>query len=287
VKAGPEALSFFDVIDRPAYVVRRSFRALYPVALTGSLVSAVVGALYQLLLTSGAGSPAVMPGMMALAYLVMFVGIVIYGITMLAVFDGTRRVFDGETGGVVRCYRAALAPRALLSLLLPALAMGAGWLLCCVPGIVLWVLFAFVPAIIVDERPHPARVPGRSFDLVRRGSTAGFRPVLGVLLVGMLVAYSIQSIHSLPAAVIFWIASFQRLGSGEAMNPQQLQAQLAWINVATTFVAAFIVPIGHMYVAAALTTLFRQTRERRDGARLERALRDRLGAGEAPAPGGS
>jgi hypothetical protein len=287
VRASTAFLSFFDVIDRPAYVVRRSFRTLYPVALAGSLASAVLGSLYQLALLGGADvDPGSMPAVMGLAYLVGLVGMIVYAVTMLAVFDGMRRVFDGESAGTFRCYREALRFRALMSLLLPGLALVVGWLLCCLPGIVVWVLIAFVPAIIVDERPFPTEVPVRSSDLVRRGSTAGFRPVLGVLVVGLLVTYAIQSIHSLPAAVVVWISSFSRLSSGEAIDPQQMQAEFAWINIVTTFVAAFIVPIGHLYVSAAVTTLFRQARERRDGAQLEEALQERLGRGESPAPGG-
>lgn len=274
----PASLSFFDVLDRPAAIVRERFRTLYPIALLGSLLAVIPTVLQQLAAGPAAASadPAAMQEYMALVYGAGLLSMVVWGVTMLAVFDGVRRVFDDQPAGIGACYRAALRPRSLISLLLPGLALLVGWLMCCVPGLVLSVLFAFVAPIIVDERPWPADVLRRSVDLVIRGSASGFGPAVGVLFVGALVTYSIQSIHTLPAMVAGWITAFSQIGTGEMADPAQIQQRVIWINVMTSLVAGFVVPVGYLYVASAVTTLYRKHREQRDGGQLARDLDARL-----------
>jgi hypothetical protein len=280
----PAALSFFDVIDRPAGLVRRSFRALYPIALFGSLVGVIPGVIQQLGMAAPGSDPTQVLGFAALVYGMAFVALLVWAVTMLAVFDGIRRAVDGEPAGIVTCYRTALRPRALGSLVLPGIAMGAGWVMCCLPGVVLSVLFAFLAPIIVHEGLPPLRVMGRSTDLVLHGNTRGVFPVLGVMLVGLLVTYAIQSIHTLPAMVLGFVVGFSQIATGEMTDPGQARERLAWINVATSIVAAFVVPVGYLYVASALTTMYRKTREQRDGAGLERALEERLAGATHGAP---
>lgn len=270
-------LSFFDVIDQPATLMRRHLRSIYPVALVGTLVGLVPTLVQQ--------SPW-MRGMMtvpdqAAAYVVILWGMIfvlaaVSLISGLALFDATRRALDDEPISIVDCYRVALRPMAFFGMLLPAIGVFLGYLCCCLPGILLISLFAFVPAIIVHERAGPGRAMERSVDLALRASRRSLLTVLGVGMVAFLVSYSIQSIHTVPAMVIGGIIGFGQASSGEIVDPQAFEAQLAWVTTVSAIIAAFIAPVGYVYVSSAVTLLYRQCCQQRDGSFVEKDLAERI-----------
>jgi hypothetical protein len=83
--------------------------------------------------------------------------------------------------------------------ILASLATGLGLLLLIVPGVIVWVRFAFGSTVLVVEGQKGSKALGRSWRL----ATGSFWKILGATVLGILLASVIQGILAIPGSVAF------------------------------------------------------------------------------------
>jgi hypothetical protein len=274
---------------------RRHFRQVFlPVALPLGFVAGLVP-LMQVRWMRGfmrAGPPADVNAFFGefalfMGGILLFAGVTVLGHTafLVAAVDAVA----GRAVSMGRAWTAMLDPRAFGTLVLNWLAVMLGCCLCLLPGLYVVLLQAMLIPVIVEERRFGPGALARSAELTRYNPrrTLAADPrlqVFLVLFVGFLLNYAVGFAIQLPAMVVQQVMMFRGISAGREMDPVDLMAGLAWIQVPTGVLAAMGQAAVQIYVSFGLALLFFDLKRRKEGADLEAAI-EGLAAREAEGRG--
>lgn len=196
---------------------------------------------------------------------------IVYGILDNIVVATTTQAISGVYLGskptILGSYKAILPklPMFILLMISVGIMESAGFMLCCVPGIALAILFAFVPQVFIIE--------GRSFgDSIRRSwdlAKAEWVRVFVVGLITLLLLYTVQFAITLPAQLLMPLV----VKSGSAAGwYSTLMAVLQGLG------QALVMPIQ----VIAFVLLYYDIRVRREGFDIEMLAQSMGGAAPTP-----
>jgi hypothetical protein len=179
-------------------IYREQFRVLIPTALAVFAVEAVLSAVLSDALTFIAS-------LVALIATAFYQGMVVE--LVRDVQDGRR---DSSIGELFRSVAPVVVRLALVSLLF-GLAVGLGFVLLIVPGLILMTIWAVVAPVMVIERPGVFAAFGRSRALVRGQGVPVFGVVIVVLLLSLLIGV-VAVVLAAPlglagTAAVLWVAN--------------------------------------------------------------------------------
>jgi hypothetical protein len=179
-------------------IYREQFRVLIPTALAVFAVEAVLSAVLSDALTFIAS-------LVALIATAFYQGMVVE--LVRDVQDGRR---DSSVGELFRSVAPVVVRLAVVSLLF-GLAVGLGFVLLIVPGLILMTIWAVVAPVMVIERPGVFAAFGRSRALVRGQGVPVFGVVIVVLLLSLLIGV-IAVVLTSPlglagTAAVLWVAN--------------------------------------------------------------------------------
>jgi hypothetical protein len=179
-------------------IYREQFRVLIPTALAVFAVEAVLSAVLSDALTFIAS-------LVALIATAFYQGMVVE--LVRDVQDGRR---DSSIGELFRSVAPVVVRLALVSLLF-GLAVGLGFVLLIVPGLILMTIWAVVAPVMVIERPGVFAAFGRSRSLVRGQGVPVFGVVIVVLLLSLLIGV-VAVVLAAPlglagTAAVLWVAN--------------------------------------------------------------------------------
>ncbi len=257
-----------EAIDGAAAQVRAGLRELYPVALGLQLIPSIPALLLvpahvalrdeQVLLTL-----ANLGLSLAVAALSLWVQVPL----VQATWDG----LQGRATSVRRCLATGLRLRNILALVATYLVIGIGYAVCLVPGLVLTVWLALVPAVLVVEDAGLDALT-RSYRLVRapvNGRRINGWRVVAVLTVVAALGASFALVSSLPAAIYTGMEGltgfFTRMAEGRPLPPT--------VELTSTLLAIPLNALRALLTSAWLLALLRLVREEQEATELLAVLR--------------
>lgn len=282
MSAPAQPLGVREILDAPVQLIRAHFRALILVALAGEALAAVPILVYQAV--SGGETPDLTAPSELGRFLVLTYGAVgaqwlVRILPTLALYEAVRRLLDGEPVSVGEAYAAALDPRSYFTYVLRGALVGAGFLLCGVPGVIAACLFALLGPALVHEGLGWTGALQRSYELVwdnpsgrLAGSTLSAVLIAGVVFTAL--SFAINTIAALPGTVWTMVEVFSSASQGAAPTAYVAPAWLVLIGSGLGVVAQSVVDL---YPAAVFTLIYREARRRREGGDIEAALKARLG----------
>ena len=262
---GLRPLGVFETIDASFTIYRSRFRDLVIVAVIVLVPVQIASYVLNLIVLDAADSltaasdPSEVFGLLGLSLIVL--GISFLG-TLLITGSVAKTVGDAYLN-VVTDWRESMSTawsslgRLIGNSILTALGIGLGILLCLIPGIYLFALWATAPVAVVLERRGPAEALGRARDLVR----GRWWPVFGALI----IAYLIQIILSWVVGTILGVI----LVFAEPGNA-------TFLGVSSIF-DLIIGVILQPFLAVVITVIYFDLRVRKEGFDLQ-VLADQLGS---------
>ncbi len=275
-------LSLAEVLDLPLQMLRREYRQLLPVALVCAFMAAVPQMVPQvMLLARPDADPAYLLLVQAINLAAALVAGVIGLIGALAVTHKLKGLLEDTPITMGQAFRRAVSPAALGTLLLAALMIIVGFVLCCIPGLILSLYIALLAPILVYESPRGVEAISRSFTLTGYNPGTGRRTatVIRVLLVWIavsLVTYAIASIITLPMMGAGTYYSFKAAAEGTSLNAVPRIVSLA--TLITQFASTLVGAVSRLYASIAFTLLFLSVRNSREGRDIAADVRRRLNA---------
>lgn len=199
---------------------------------------------------------------------------------LLALYRLVQRVLDHQEVTADDLVAVGLSPSRYGTFLLKGVAVWAGAMLCFLPGVFLGAVLALVAPVLVAEDLRGTRAMGRSYDLVARGAAGVFQsPFLwAVVLAGVvfwLVSFALNGLVTLPSGAWMWSEIYRNASSG-VTSPGAVPVQPLWLSLTLSVLAVVVRGLPDLYLAGALTFIYRQSRAAQEGADLEQALKARL-----------
>jgi hypothetical protein len=169
--------------------------------------------------------------------------------------------------------------RVFKTLLLQALALLGGLLLCFVGILVVAPLLALVIPVMTEEKLYGRAALKRSYELVAYSPTerwvdSGFFLVCGLSLVWYALTSALTSITQLPLMVAQFYLSWRHGLSGETPDPMALMNQLIWIQAPCQAASALIQVCIWLFMTFGSGILFFHLRRRKEGEDLKLAVRE-------------
>jgi len=286
----PPPMPFRLLLDEALREARRYFRALYPpVAIPVAIVSSGIAALQAVWfsrMTLDLASPN--PGFLSPGYFaILLVQIVLFVVAGNALQVGALDAAAGRPVDIGRAWRFSLQGRVLVTL---ALSLGlslAAFFCCCLPALVVIPMLSLIPAVMVEEGSFYVQALSRSIDLTtyrphgRWQEMALFR-VLLVIFVGVLLAYLVGILVSLPFQIPMYIDIFRHAAAGEDMVRRM--SSWVWLQVPAQFLNALATQAVSVYTAFCTALLFHDARGRKEGTDLLREIDSMLTPPPPPPP---
>ena len=223
--------------------------------LCGALPSVLINLAVRSVQTASVMARIGFSGMIALSLLSLVIGIVLNAITQGALVRATvahSRGRESSFGESITAGLVVIIPLIAASIL-NAIAVGVGFVLLIVPGIMLYCRWAVIAPIVVEERTGPIAAFGRSAAL-----TDGARwKVLGLTALVVVGAWIVQG--ALAGALIATLG-FRSLGTA----PGNFGASLGYL-VVTVLVATLVSCVWSVLVSA----LYVELRDWKDGPPVE------------------
>jgi uncharacterized membrane protein len=279
-ETGP--LTLGEILDRMFTIYRRNFLLLVGIAGTPYAGLALVGGFFVALfaLANGSAPTDARIGMApagALIALLMIVGVFVFLVAIVLSGVGTiAAVWDIQTGrrpSIRQSYRVAWKHllSAVVAAILSALAIGAGFLLLIVPGIIVALALSLVTPVIVAEDAGGTQAMSRSWDLTKGYRWKIFVTGLVYFAVSMAITYGIQFPVLMATALVF----------SQGSTP-------IWFSIisALTSVLGSVLPAPLFAIASCL--IYYDARVRKEGFDLQRLLDDLppaapgIASGDAP-----
>jgi hypothetical protein len=282
-------MPFRLLLDEALRQARRNFRAIYPaVAIPVAIVSTAMAALQAVWfskLTLDLGSQT--PGFLSPGYLLMLlVQIGLFVVAGNALQVGAVDAVSGRPVDMRRAWRFSLRGRVLVTL---ALSLGlslVSFFCCCLPALVVMPMLSLVSTVMVEEDTFYIQALSRSIDLTtyrphgRWQEMALFRALL-VLFVGVLLAYLVGILVSLPFQIPMYIDIFRHAAAGEDMVRRM--SSWVWLQVPAQFLNALATQAVSVYTSFGLALLFHDARGRKEGTDLRQEI-DSMFAPPSPPP---
>ena len=285
----PGPMPFRLLLDEALRQTRRHFRAIYlPVAIPVTVVATAVAAIQvswfsRILEELGSRRSFVNPGYWILT--------LVYSVLLMVAYNtlqvGAVRAVSGLPVDMRLAWRLTLRGRVLATLALWYALVLASVFCCCLPVLFVGPLLAFVPAVMVDERRFGFQAVSRSVDLTRHYTPGKWLegPLVKVFLmlfVGMLLAYLVGILVSLPFQLPIYIDMFRKAAAG--VDPTPRMTSWMWLQVPSQLLNSLVSTAVYLYVSFGIALLFYDTRGRKEGTDL-RAEIDSMFPAPPPPPG--
>jgi hypothetical protein len=290
-------LAFGELLDTAVRATRRHFTAIYPgvaipLALSAGTMVVLQLRVFRVFLP---GSGQAIPGLadllggllsFALAFLVY---LTVYSLGAMAMLAAAVASVTGRELPIARAWMWTLRPRVAWTMLLWVAAIGAGTLLCIIPGIWVALMLALVIPVMVAEELTGGPALARSRALMRhnperRLATHPVVKFVAISLVGGLVSYAASLAVTLPLAAVQQIMMFRTIltSQGAPTDPAALfSSWWMWLQVPQTVLGTLATTAVSLYVSTAVALLYVDLRNRKEGRDLDAWL-DELGAPELP-----
>ena len=287
--ARPGPMPFRLLLDEAIRQARRHFRAIYPsVAIPIALLAvsiSVAQALWVSNFTRDIGSmPSPWsPGLILLTLVYVAVLVVAYNAMQVAAVDA----LSGRPVDMKRAWRFTLQGRVIGTLFLWYAATIAAVFCCCFPALYVGPLLALVPPVMVDEGRFGADALSRSAELTRYSPSGKFLDsslvrIFLLLFVGILLAYAVGMVVSLPFQIPMWIDMFRNAAKGEEIV--QRMPTWMWLQAPAQFLNALATTAVHLYVCFGVAMLFFDARGRKEGSDLRSEIDSMFPAPSTPPP---
>jgi uncharacterized membrane protein len=264
VETGP--LTLGEILDRMFTIYRKNFLLLFGISgIPYAGLTVVVGFFVALFALTNRSAPDVArigiapaAGVIVLLIIVMvfvfLVAIMLSGVgTVAAVWD----IQVGRKPSIRQSYRVAWKHllSAIVAAILSALAIGAGFVLLIVPGIIIALAFSLMYPVIIAEDAGGPDALGRSWDLTKGYRWKIFVAALVYFAVSMAITYGIQFPVLMTSALVF--------SQGSAP---------IWFTIiaALTSVLGSVLPAPLFAIASCL--IYYDARVRKEGFDLQRLL---------------
>jgi len=286
-----QPLPFRFLLDESVRHARRHFRQIYPAVAVPLALAAGTMPLLQGRLLWGAGRPAPTPeDMLGIGgfFVGIFAFLVFYGLGYAALLTAAVDALAGRGVSMARAWRFVLRPKVLGTLVLTALAVGAGSFCCLLPGLYVALLFGLIVPVLVEEDRFGTGAMGRSAELMRynpqRQLDADPRVKLFVVFfVGALLGYVMNLAVQLPFIVFQQVVVFRDIASGQRPDSVAMMQRLMWFQVPSQILGMLVNTAVHLYVSFGFALLFFDIRWRKEGLDLEAAI-ERLALSRSGAP---
>jgi hypothetical protein len=282
-------MPFRLLLDEAMRQARRHFRAVYPaVAIPVAVISSVVAACQAVWFSNLTASLATQP----LAFLSPgYIGIFLAQMALLFVAGTALQVgaVDAVASRPVdmgRAWRFALHGRVLGTLALSSLLGLASFFACCLPAVVVVPLLIFVSTVMVEEGRFGAAALSRSAELAWHSPPGRWqeKPLLKIILmlfVGVLLAYLVGILVSLPFQIPMYVDIFRHAAAGE--DALRRMSSWIWLQVPAQFLNALASQAVAVYLSFGIALLFHDARGRKEGTDLRREI-DSMFAPPPPPP---
>lgn len=281
-----EPLSTQAMLDEAMRQARRNFKAIYPsvgipLALVAGLLPLGQGLWFRSLRFGGAGAlapglPAMLVGMAAMIAVTLLF-LIVYVIGYGAMLAAATEALYGRPVVMSRMWAAMVQPRALFTLVLSSMAIGAGSVCCLFPGIYVALIFSMIVPVMIEEKLFLADALGRSAALAAYNPRRSFgddprvRAFL-VLFVGWLIGVAVSMVVQMPLAILQQVLLFRGVASGQSSDPIALMSSLVWLQVPSQAMAMAAQVAVHLYVSFGLALVYVDVRRRKEGQDLQSAV---------------
>lgn len=281
--APPPLRTTTALLDAPIAFVRERWRQLLPPVLTWQLLVTLPAGASQVLLhqrgNEMVGGALPEPGLLVSTYGLSVITMLFWMMSMLAAFEAVRRSLGDEPVRLGPVSASIFSPRVLFTTLAWMLLLSFGFACCMVPGLVFLAGFGFVIPVVLHEGLGTGAF-GRAWDLGThhregRWSRAPAFTILLLALVWLLLSAALNALISVPSAAYAGYRSFRMLSTGEgSFNPYAVVP--LWITLLMQVLGAGFRTVADLYLATAVTLLYRDARMRVGGDDFEADLAHRL-----------
>jgi len=231
----------------------------------------------------------VLPGLVVFIAAGLVLGVVWMG-GFGALFVASVDAVAGRPVSMGRAWATVFRPKVLGTSLLMFLASTAGMFMCCIPGVLVGLLFAVTLPVMVEEGVYGPAALGRSAELMRHnpGGDLGRHPMLKAFLiffVTLLLSYAVGLLIQLPFMVAQQVIMVRTAGEGARPDPAALVGRLVWLQVPGQVAGMLVNVLVYLYTFMALSLLFFDLRRRREATDIESALVGIEGGTAAPSAG--
>lgn len=270
----PGPLPFLVLLDEALRQARRHFRAIYPrvaipVTIMATLVALVQATWFSRLTGDIANlrTPFWSPGYVGLTLVYSLLLMIAYNTMQVAAVDA----IAGRPIDMRRAWRFTVQGRVLLTLFLWYLLTFVALICCCLPAFVVGPLLAFVPPVMAEEGKFVVDALSRSAELTwnhppGRWTEMPLLKVIVLFVVGILLAYMVGILVSLPFQLPMYIDMFRKAAAGEDIVPRM--ATWVWLQVPAQLLNALASTAVYLYLCFGTALLFFDTRDRKEGSDL-------------------
>jgi hypothetical protein len=282
-------IPFTQILDEALKLSRRHLKSILlpisiPVAGAAGLMTLSQGFMY-LSMPMGGDPDGAIPDFrnMLGAGIGVFVAVLLFFVVTiwghLALLVATTEVVAGRPVSMSRAWLFPIRLPALGTTMLWWLALVIGFVLCCVPGLYVWMIFGlFVPVMVLESRFGPDALR-RSTSLTTYNPTGAFTadPRVKIFVVGAvswLVGMALSIVVQMPMMIVQQVYMFHAMSSGGDKNPGEMMAKMIWLQVPSQMLGAAIQLLTQLYMAFGVALLYFDCRNRKEGTDLEKALAD-------------
>lgn len=261
-----------EILDSPVALIRDNFKQLLPVAAIPSAAAAIAGFIASL------GSIFDNFAITLVSLVISLLSLAVLLPSLLAIYANAIAVLEGEKIGVGEAFRRGMSLNGAFTLFVGFIGMYVGFFLCCVPGMVVYVLLFFMIPLAVEERIW-------FFDNYQRsGQMAAFKPEnrasiwIQIALISIAyfgIQFSLGAFAMIPQTTVEFVAQFRAAMEGAPGAFETGSWWLILLSIVTLLVQILVSTFVYSYLSLAVALLFRSTREEMTGIDVERALRER------------
>ncbi len=282
------------LLERAVHLTRQHFRAIYP-AVAGPLAIAAVALilLQQPYLNYAMETQqqddidlGAFMANMAMVYGFAILSGAIHGLGTAVMLAGTLDAIGGTQVNMAAHWRWVFGPRVQGTILLIGAVILLGIAACCLPGMVLGLLFGLTVPVMIVERRYGIAAASRAVELIRYNperkiTTSPIAQLFVIGLVGVIISNLVALTAQLPLIIAQQVILFRSIAAGEG---DTIPEEWVWLALPQGVIGTLASVAVGLYICFTLALFFQNLRRGKDGYDLDAAM-DLLGA--PPGPGGS
>ena len=281
-----DPLPFRLLIDRILEPAKRHFRSIFlpiavPLALCG--IAAAVLPIGWLRALSEGDFGEILPLISGIFLLFVLIAAT-YGLAFSAALVASLDAVAGRGVDMGRAWAYALTPRVFGTLVVVAVLQLLSVMMCLFPALYATPVLAFVlPAMVEEDRFGLAAIR-RSVELAhynptRRWTESTWLKMLVLLAVGMVIQSAVGLLAELPFVVAQQVIVLRDAVAGQATDPATLLASTLWLQLPAQILSAVATAVTWLVWTFGIGLLYSETRRRKEGADLQRAIDELTGTG--------
>jgi hypothetical protein len=284
--------SFRDILDEAIGLSRRHALRMVPSVAVPMAVALFLMTVAQLGFTMMPGTvdPETGFGSMFAGMIGFFAAFVLY---LVVVAAGTTALAGAAMWQVLdqprsmgRAWLWAVSPKVLGTSVLLGLTMGAGFVMCMLPGIILGLMFGLTVFVMASETVFGPAAMGRSWELVNHnpGGRLASHPALKVFVIGFvgyLLSYLSSMVVQLPFGIVQQALMLRSLTDVTDPSAIRIPTAVWWLQVPQSILGAIAMVLVTIYMAFCAALLTVDLGSAKEGGDLEAVL-DELGAPRLP-----